>query len=552
MLTAYRRVFANPRLARLMAGEFVSSIGDWLYMVAMLIVVYQESHDALALGLVGAARIAPSLILSIPAGIIADRFDRRMILIATDVIRGGLQVVLAVLVWTSAPVIWIVLVAIAAACVATFFGPAIGSYLPSLVDDERDLGPANSVWATLDNLAYFVGPAIAGILIAAGGLAIGFVLNALTFGLVAIVLATLPSRQTLLSEAEDRERGSDSGAAPTTSRDAEGGSWRTLIARIPGVIVLDIATSFVGGGLSVLTVVIAVDSLSAGEAATGYLNAATGIGGIAAGIVAGWVVLRRLDVGIVAASIIGGAGLIVLGFSGELLPALLSIGIAVGALLLLDVINATILQRVVPDEERGRAMGFLQVPSSIAAIAGAFAAPLLANMYGPGVATVTIAVGAGIVGILSIGLLRPTGALAASTLDPHRLELVRASVFGGALPVRLEAAARRLVPVRTEAGQVVITQGDVADRFYFIDTGDFNVSQRTPDGQHVDLRTIGPGDVFGEIGLLTSVPRTATVTATTDGRLFALDREGFLGLVDAGPGLTTQLLDRYRGSWSRT
>ncbi len=552
MLTAYRRVFANPRLARLMAGEFVSSIGDWLYMVAMLIVVYQESHDALALGLVGAARIAPSLILSIPAGIIADRFDRRMILIATDVIRGGLQVVLAVLVWTSAPVLWIVVVAIAASCVATFFGPAIGSYLPSLVDDERDLGPANSVWATLDNLAYFVGPAIAGILIAAGGLAIGFVLNAVTFGLVAIVLATLPSRQTLLSEAEDRARGSGSGEDPAPSRDAEAGSWRTLIARIPGVIVLDIATSFVGGGLSVLTVVIAVDSLSAGEAATGYLNAATGIGGIAAGIVAGWVVLRRLDVGIVAASIIGGAGLIVLGFAGDLLPALLSIGIAVGALLLLDVINATILQRVVPDDERGRAMGFLQVPSSIAAIAGAFAAPLLADMYGPGVATVTIAVGAGIVGILSIGLLRPTGALAASTLDPHRLELVRASVFGGVLPVRLEAAARRLVPVRTEAGQVVIAQGDVADRFYFIDTGGFSVSQRTPDGRHVDLRTLGPGDVFGEIGLLTSVPRTATVTATTDGRLFALDREGFLGLVDAGPGLTTQLLDRYRGSWSRT
>jgi CRP-like cAMP-binding protein len=58
---------------------------------------------------------------------------------------------------------------------------------------------------------------------------------------------------------------------------------------------------------------------------------------------------------------------------------------------------------------------------------------------------------------------------------------------------------------------------------------------------------LGPGEVFGEIGLLTSAPRTATVTAMSNGRLFALDREGFLGLVNAGPGLTTQLLDRYRG-----
>lgn len=59
---------------------------------------------------------------------------------------------------------------------------------------------------------------------------------------------------------------------------------------------------------------------------------------------------------------------------------------------------------------------------------------------------------------------------------------------------------------------------------------------------------MGPGEVFGEIGLLTSAPRTATVIAESDGRLLALDRDGFLGLVNAGPGLTTQLLDRYRGT----
>ncbi len=550
MLTAYRRVFANSRLARLMAGEFISSIGDWLYMVAMLIVVYQESHDALALGLVGAARIAPSLLLSIPAGIVADRFDRRLILLTTDIIRGLLQVVLAILVLTGAATLWIVAVAILAACVSTFFGPAIGSYLPSLVDDERDLGPANSVWATLDNLAYFIGPAIAGVLIAVGGLALGFILNAATFAFVSIIIATLPSRRTLLSESEAAARSAEDDAADAAAA-ADGTGWMAIIARIPGVIALDIATSFAGGGLSVLTVVIAVDSLGAGEAATGYLNAATGIGGIVAGIAAGWVVLRRLDVGIIVGSLVGGLGLIVLGFTNDLGPALLAIGIAVGALLLLDVINATILQRVVPDDERGRAMGFLQIPSSMAAIAGAFAAPLLADAYGPGVATVTIAVGAGVVGILSIGLLRSSGALVPSALEPRRLEIIRSSVFGGVLPARLEAAARRVVPVDVAPGEVIVGQGEPADRFYFIDTGTYTVSQRSDSGERTELRTLGPGDVFGEIGLLTSVPRTATVTAASGGRLFALDRDGFLGLVDAGPGLTTQLLDRYRGSWSR-
>lgn len=544
MLTAYRRVFANSRLARLLAGEFISSIGDWLYMVAMLVVVYEQSHDALALGLVGAARIAPYLILSVPAGIVADRFDRRLILLATDVIRGLLQVLLAILVLVGAPVLSIVGVAIVAACVATFFGPAIGAYLPSLVDDEADLGPANSVWATLDNLAYFVGPAIAGIVIAAGGLVVAFLLNAASFAFVAVMLATLPARRTLIEDAEDESRAAEA-SEPSTG-------WRTIIRRIPGVIVLETATGFAGAGLGVLTVVIAVESLGAAETATGLLNAATGVGGIAAGLAAGWIVLRRLDVGIVAGCLIGGAGLILLGATHDLGPALIAMGIACGALLLLDVISATIVQRLVPDEERGRAMGALQIPSAVAAIAGAFMAPLLADRLGVATALGIIAIGSTLLGLAAVVVLRPSGVLASSGLDPRRLELLRSSVFGGVLPMRIETAARRLQPLEVTAGQRVIEQGDVADRVYIVDSGAFDVSQRSATGESVSLRTLGPGEVFGEIGILSSVPRTATVTATSPGRLFALDRAGFLGLVDAGPGLTTQLLDRYRGTWDRS
>ncbi len=548
MLTAYRRVFGNSRLARLLAGEFISSIGDWLYMVAILIIVYEQSHDPLALGLVGAARIAPYLILSVPAGIVADRFDRRLILIVTDVSRGALQVVLALLVVTGAPILSIVVVVIVASCIATFFGPAIGAYLPSLVDDEADLGPANSVWATLDNLAFFVGPAIAGVLIAVGGLAIAFMLNAASFAFVAIMLATLPSRRSLIAAAEDKARSEGSQEV----RAAVASGWGTIVRRLPGIVVLDAATSFAGGALGVLTVVIAVDSLGAGEAATGYLNAAIGIGGITAGVVAGAVVLRRLDVGIVAGSVIGAVGLVVLGATHDLAPALLAIGVAVGAILLLDVIMATVLQRLVPDEERGRAMGMIQIPGGIASIAGAFMAPLLADRYGVATTLGVIALISTVLGLAAVVVLRPTGVLLSSGLDPRRLELLRASVFGGVLPIRLETAARRLQAVEVTSGQTVIEQGAVADRFYIIDAGTFTVSQRTGDGAPVQLRTLGPGEVFGEIGLLSSVPRTATVTADEAGRLFALDKKGFLGLVDAGPGLTTQLLDRYRGTWDRT
>ena len=191
--SAYRRVLRNRALVRLLVGETVSSIGDWLYLVAILVVVYQITADPVILGVVGAARLVPFVLLSVPAGIVADRYDRRTILLVTDLARGALMIVLAALVSLDAPVISIIGVTILAACFSSFFGPAIGAYLPTVVGDERDLGPANSLWATLDNLAYFIGPAIAGLLIAAGGLGIAFLLNALSFGFVALVLLTLPT-----------------------------------------------------------------------------------------------------------------------------------------------------------------------------------------------------------------------------------------------------------------------------------------------------------------------------------------------------------------------
>lgn len=541
-INAYRRVLANPRLARLLAGEFISSVGDWLYLVALLIVVYEVSQDPIALGLVGAGRIVPFLVLAVPAGIAADRFDRRMILVVTDVVRGVLQVVLAGLVLVSAPTLSIVVVAILAACASAFFGPAIGSYLPTLVEDEADLGPANSVWATLDDLAFFVGPAVAGILIAAGGLALAFLLNAVSFGVVTLVLLGLPSRP--------RGAGADAADAAEADEAAEAGrsGWRSIATRIPGVVVLDGATSFVGAALGVLTVIVAYETLNAGEEVTGYLNAATGVGGLIAGVLAGWLVLRRLDLPIVGAAVAAAATLAVLGATGSVPVALVAIAAASGALLILDVISSTVLQRAVPDAERGRAMGVLQVSSSLAMILGAFIGPLLADAVGVGVALVASGAVAAVLSIASLPLLAAAGGLRPPAVPDRRVALLRRSPFGTLPPARLEAAATALETVAIRAGQVVIREGEGADRFYLIDSGRFRVTQRTPDGAERELRTMGEGEGFGEIGLLTGAARTATVTAEGEGTLLALDRDGFLDLVSAGPGLSSRLLDLHRGA----
>ena len=96
-MNAYRGVLGNSSLVRLFVGEFISGIGDWLYLVALLVIVYNESQDPLILGIVGAARIIPYVILSVPAGIIIDRFDRRIVLLVTDVARGLIMVALTIM-----------------------------------------------------------------------------------------------------------------------------------------------------------------------------------------------------------------------------------------------------------------------------------------------------------------------------------------------------------------------------------------------------------------------------------------------------------------------
>jgi putative ABC transport system ATP-binding protein len=100
---------------------------------------------------------------------------------------------------------------------------------------------------------------------------------------------------------------------------------------------------------------------------------------------------------------------------------------------------------------------------------------------------------------------------------------------------------------KVSAGEQVIRQGDEADFFYVIADGSFEVSQTANGGEPRVLRQMGPREFFGEIGLLSGIPRTASVTALTDGTLISLPGQAFLELVSAGPGLTYTLLDLHRG-----
>jgi MFS family permease len=613
VLGAYRRVLANRALTRLLLGEFISSVGDWLYLVALLIIVYDRSgHDAVLLGVVGAARILPYVFLSVPAGILADRVDRRMILLITDIARGLSMLVLAWLVATTGPIEAIVAVTIAATCFSSFFGPAIGSYLPTLVSNEADLGPANTTYATLENIAFIIGPALAALIISVSDLTVAFLLNAGTFAVIAAILWRLPpSRAGQLHPdraqpaagdgaptATDRAPTATDRAAATTEREAAATtdreavatdgkvvatdgklvatdgklvareswagdprvsahtpsapfSWRAIARPIGALMAIDVVESFVFGGVGVLTVVIAFELLGAdsAEEGTGALNAAVGVGGLIGALVSGTLVLRRRLAPplLLGAAILAGSVLL-LGQSSSLLLAMLAMGAAAVGSLLMSVVATTLFQRIVPDEARGRAIGVVETVSVLAFAAGSLVLPTAVEYYGLG--PVLLVSGAALA--LAAGIATPLlgqWAIQTPPEDEVRARLARVPIFSGLSPAALERAERRASVINVAPGHVIIRQGDEADRFYVIVDGSVEVTQGTAGaGAPAILRSMGAGEVFGEIGLLTGVPRTATVTATTECTLLALDKADFLELVAASSGLTFPLLDAHRGA----
>lgn len=564
VLQAYRGLLVDRALVRLLFGEFVSSIGDWLYLVALLVIVYARSQDAVLLGIVGAARVLPYVFLSVPAGIVADRYDRRLVLLVTDLARGAIMLAIAVLVAFGGPdaPLWpIVALAILATCFSSFFGPTIGAYLPSLVGDESRLGPANSAWASLDNLAFIIGPAVAGLLIAFSGLTAAFILNAISFLVVAVVLWRLPSTRgasaptaepaTTEGPPDDEAAAAPPPATPPAPATTAPSS-RDIAVPVAGLALLDAVGGFAFGGLSVLTVVLATTAYHAGEEATGYLNAAIGVGGLVAAVASGALMLRpSLAPPLIGGSVLVAVGFAELGFVDSIGPALIGMTVASAGSLLVEVVDATIFQRVVPDALRGRALGLIATVSTLAYAAGSFAIPVLAEAIGVGP---VLAVSGGAVVVAAILALVAVGPAARRSPDPEEALLRHVAglpVFAGIAPARLEAilGRRRMRDVR--AGEPIIRQGEPPDRFAVIVAGSFDVTRLEPGAaEPVHLRTMGLDEVFGEIGLLTGVPRTATVTAATDGRLLELEGGDFLELVAAGPGVANRLLDLHRGGRS--
>lgn len=260
----------NPHLRNLWLGQVVSQLGDWFNSIALYSLLYELTGSATSIALVLVLQMLPAMLVSPVAGVVIDRFDRRAIMIAADLVRG--VVVLGLLLVRTPGTVWIAYVVLALAVSATgFFEPAKSATIPSVVARE-DLITANALSTGTWSVMLAAGASIGGLVSAAFGRDTTFVLNALSFFASAYFIArvTVPDRAAPAAGA---------GFQPFVD------GFRYLAAHrdVAAMALIKAGWAIVGGAILILTVFGQRVFPVAGspDAGTGILFAARGVGALA-------------------------------------------------------------------------------------------------------------------------------------------------------------------------------------------------------------------------------------------------------------------------------
>ena len=517
--TSLANVFRNPGLRRVQLAWAGSIVGDWAYAMGVAVYAYQQG-GATAVGILAVVRYLSMAIVGPFAATLADRMPRKRVMIGSDLVRALLVLSAAAVIQADGPALAVYALAILTAIAATPFRPSQASLLPQLARDPGELTAANVASSTIESLGFFAGPAIGGLLLTFTTIPTVYVFNALTFAWSAAVVLGVKS---IAPAAEEEEEEAEK---PGFLAEVSVGFRTILHDRYLFLLTaLFCAQTVVAGASAVFTVAVALDLLDLGEGGPGYVNAVLGIGALIGGFVALVLAQRgRLALDFGVGVLMWAAPLLLIVVSPTIVATAACMFLLGFANSLVDINAFTIYQRIVPSEIMGRVFGAMESALIGSMAIGALAMPLLISTIGirGGLAVVGVAVS--LLAILGFPGLRRIDAVA---LAPPGLELLRRIEILARLPEPIiERLARALVPETASAGDVVIRQGDAGDHVYFIETGSVEV---TRDGRHI--ANLGPGEIFGEIALLRAVPRTATVTATSDSTFQTLTREVFIPAV---------------------
>ncbi len=518
-----RSVFRNPNLRRVQLGLAGSLIGDWAYVTAVAVWSYGVG-GAQAVGIWTAIRLALMALTSPLGAAVADRHPRKQVMIVADLVRAALVVLAAAFLVLDLPAATVFVVATLTSLIGGAFRPAQRALVPSLANGPGELTASNGTSSTLESLAFFVGPAIGALLLGVADVAVVFLLNAATFvWSAAFVLGVrvpgtpVPSRTA--EPADDEPKAS-------FLRETLAGFHTILRDRDLLVVTVQVsAQTVVAGATAVFTILIAVDILGTGPRGVGYLDSVLGVGAILGGFVAiaratRFRLAQDMNIGVALWAL----PLVLVSIWPHPAAAFLAVALLGLGNPLVDVNLDTIFQRIAPDEVLGRVFGALETCLITTMALGAALMPVLAGWLGLRSALAVLGIAVSLVALA--GLPRMRG-LDARLTRPEGLDLLESiPMFAPLSPSVLETLARRLDPVSVPAGVVFVREGEASDRFFVIVSGQVEVTHDL-----AVLRHEGPGEFFGEIGLLRDVPRTATVTTVEDTALLALDRDDFLGAV---------------------
>jgi MFS family permease len=366
-----------------LGANFLATFGDQMLAVAIGWELYVRTHSALALGLVGLVQIIPVIALALPAGHVADRYDRQRIVLLTEVTIAACSLGLTVLSGRAGPVPLFYVCLLVFGLALAFNTPANSSLVPQVVPEAVFRNAAS--WSSSSwQLAAVIGPALGGALIALTGYAtVVYIVNVATCGVVIGLIAAIRSRRALPSAGE-----------PMTLRSL--GAGIGFLRRTPVILAastLDLFAVLFGGAVMLLPIY-ALDILHVGATGLGLLRAAPSVGAVLMALgQAHRPPYRHAGRALLLAVAGFGLATIVFGVSRSF-PLSLAMLLLLGALDNVSVvIRSTLLLTRAPDEIRGRVYAVNGIFVGASNELGGFESGLAAAIFGPVLAVVLGGVG---------------------------------------------------------------------------------------------------------------------------------------------------------------
>ena len=366
-------------------GQLVSQVGDQFVIIAVLVLINRLTDSAVPVGIVGLCFTGPQLLLGLVGGVFADRWNRKTVMIVSDILRG-LAVLALVMVRDASQFYILYLVTFTASAVGVFFAPARNAVIPNVVP-ERLLLAANALIQGSQVIAMILGASIAGFVVDWLGIEFAFVFDALTFfvSAIAIVAMRLPRTATVNRQGDVREM---------WAQLKEGLSFIKRNPFLTNVMVITGQATFGFAAIFVLGVMHLGDVLGIDAKGFGILYAVEGLG-----VVVGGAILTkffsRIKVNRVVALCMIALGISIIAFAAAPSYALVMVSMIVIGLSIVSAraALATLTQALVPDEKRGR------VESAVAMVIGAATSASigLAGIFGDLVGVQAVFFAAGIV-----------------------------------------------------------------------------------------------------------------------------------------------------------